>query len=155
MGADSVPPGVLFLDHTADVGLDLTASTLAQLFTRAALGMGCLISGGERAGVARRVAPSEPPGAEPLSDRRVSLSADDLAALLREWLRELLHWHEVEGLALRAATFDVLTERRLEAVVTLAPAAFEPVREIKGVTLHGLRAERRGGRWAGRVIFDV
>ena len=29
------------------------------------------------------------------------------------------------------------------------------VREIKGVTLHGLVVERRTEDWVGRVIFDV
>jgi SHS2 domain-containing protein len=29
------------------------------------------------------------------------------------------------------------------------------VREIKGVTLHGLTAEPRGNGWYARVIFDV
>jgi SHS2 domain-containing protein len=29
------------------------------------------------------------------------------------------------------------------------------VREVKGVTLHGLRVERMGEGWMGTVIFDV
>jgi SHS2 domain-containing protein len=29
------------------------------------------------------------------------------------------------------------------------------VREIKGVTLHGLQVERSGEGWTGTVIFDV
>ena len=29
------------------------------------------------------------------------------------------------------------------------------VREIKGVTYHGLAAARRGGGWYARVVFDV
>jgi SHS2 domain-containing protein len=167
MSSESIPPGVVFLDHTADVGLDVTAATLAELFTRAAVGMACLISGADRAGDARdaaAVADRAPDAGdaslprsftEHVAQRRVSLSAEDAAALLRAWLRELLRWHEAEGLALRDARFDVLTDTRLDASVRLAPETFQPVREIKGVTLHGLLAERCGGGWTGRVIFDV
>jgi SHS2 domain-containing protein len=152
MSAEPIPPGVTFLDHTADVGLDVTAPTLAELFKRAAVGMACLISGADLAGEA---CDGAAPLTEPVAERRTSLSAEDAPALLRFWLRELLRWYEAEGLALRDARFDVLTETRIEAAVTLAPATVEPVREIKGVTLHGLRAERRGEGWIGRVIFDV
>lgn len=171
MRAEPVPPGVTFLDHTADVGLDVTAPTLEELFARTAAGMACLIHGGDRFGDVRRAevaakqgvaadpgAAAPPGGASgdaPALRRRVTLSADDLPALLRVWLREVLHWHEAEGLTLRGAAFAVLTETVLEATATLAPDTLEPIREIKGVTLHGLAVERRGEGWGARVIFDV
>ena len=47
------------------------------------------------------------------------------------------------------------TELRLEATVGGGPAEGQPIREIKGVTLHGLAAEPREDGWYGRVIFDV
>jgi SHS2 domain-containing protein len=141
---------VTFLDHTADVGLEVGAPTLAELFTRSAAGMACLIHGADRAGDARRA-----PAGGAVAERRIALSADDLPALLRSWLREVLHWHEAEGLALRGAAFAALTEAALEATVTLVPDALEPIREIKGVTLHRLAVERRGQGWAALVIFDV
>ncbi|MFO8173798.1 MAG: archease [Longimicrobiales bacterium] len=40
---------------------------------------------------------------------------------------------------------------RVEGVMDRGPR----VREIKGVTLHDLKLERRGKGWYGRVIFDV
>lgn len=150
MRADSVSPGVTFLDHTADVGLDVTAPTLAELFARASAGMACLIHGADQAGDVRHTGAG---GA--VTERGVALSADDLSALLRAWLREVLHWHEAEGLALREVVFATMTETHLQATVTLAADALEPIREIKGVTLHRLAVERRGEGWAARVIFDV
>jgi SHS2 domain-containing protein len=51
--------------------------------------------------------------------------------------------------------FEDLGPTRLTAVLDLAPDTRPPIREIKGVTLHGLVAERRSGGWIGRVIFDV
>jgi SHS2 domain-containing protein len=153
MASETVPPGVAFLDHTADVGLDVVAPTLAELFIRAAAGMACLIHGAD--GGAAAASADVPPAGAPPQERSLTLSADDLPALLRAWLRELLHWHEAEGLAVRGVRFDTLTPTGLEATVTLAPDTEEPMREIKGVTLHGLAVEHRDGGWAGRVIFDV
>lgn len=146
METDPPSPGISFLDHTADVGLELHAPTLEQLFERAARGMVWLLQGLDRA-------PREN-GSDP-THRPLELSGDDPPSLLRSWLRELLHWHEAEGLAFHGVRFEVLIETRLEAVVSLVKEAADPVREIKGVTLHGLLAERREGAWTARVIFDV
>lgn len=145
MGREQAPPGVTLLDHTADVGMEVTAATLPALFTRAALGALWIAEGNRGRG--RGSAPSTP--------RHVTLSSDDLPALLRAWLRELLHWRESEGVSFVGASFRTLTDVVLDAEVTTVPAAGEPVREIKGVTLHRLAAEPRGEGWYGRVIFDV
>lgn len=142
---EHAPPGVTLLDHTADVGMEVTASTLPALFTRAALGTLWLVEGDRD--------PASP--ATPSVPRHVTLSSADLPALLRSWLRELLHWRESEGVSFVGASFRTLSDVALEAEVMTAPAAGEPVREIKGVTLHGLVAERSGEGWFGRVIFDV
>jgi SHS2 domain-containing protein len=168
MGSESVPRGISFLDHTADVGVEVHASSLPDLFILAALGMTGLVYGADLGAEAdtAMARPTPPTARAPLAAgesasagapvRRVlSLSAEDAPTLLRAWLRSLLGWLETEGLSLRAARFDALTETRLGAVVDLAPDTREPIREIKGVTLHGLVAERRGTEWTGRVIFDV
>ncbi len=149
----TVPPGVLFLDHTADVGLEVAAPTLAELFTRAAAGMACLIHGEEA--ITDTVAPTPHARGASTSERHLTLSADDLPALLRAWLREILGWHEAEGLAVRTARFSALAPTGLEATVVVSPDTEEPIREIKGVTLHGLAVEPAGDGWTGRVIFDV
>lgn len=146
MREDRMPPGVTAIEHTADVGLEVRAPRPQALFERAAHGMAWLIDGDHAGSASPR---------EALVRRPVELSASDLPALLRTWLRELLHLHQVEGLAFRDARFGVLTDDRLTAELALVPAAPEPIREIKGVTLHGLVAESRGDTWVARVIFDV
>lgn len=174
MGSQTRLPGITALDHTADVGIDLEAPTLEELFLRAAAGMMWLLRGedvpggaaavdgvddGRSAQVSRRVSERVSPtgAASPHrgETRVLSASADDLPALLREWLRELLFWYEVDGLAFDKARFDELSNTGLVAEVEVVADPVEPIREIKGVTLHGLRAERRGEGWVGRVIFDV
>ena len=141
--------GVHPLEHTADVGLEVEADTPAELFRRAALGMTHLLL--DHVPVSR----------EGDEIRLVSLRASELPDLLREWLREVLHLHESDGFALSSMDLRLSVGWELKAELQGAIDPTVPIREIKGVTLHGLRAELReaegtGGReWYGRVIFDV
>jgi SHS2 domain-containing protein len=147
MDTDALPEGVSLLDHTADVGMEVEAATLEDLLVRAARGLVRLLYGeGDTGG-----------GAVPLEthERSLALSADDAPALLRSWLRELLWWDEMDGFSFRSADFGELAVNHLEARVQLVKPGHEPIREIKGVTLHGLLAERRQRGWVARVIFDV
>lgn len=158
MGSETGLPGVTALDHTADVGIDVAAPTLEELFLRAAAGMMWLLRGEDASPELRGadLRGAESPGSEVSGETRtLSITAADAGALLREWLRELLFWYEVEGLAFEGARLEALSDTRLVAEVEVVTDPVEPIREIKGVTLHGLLAERRGDGWVGRVIFDV
>ena len=145
--------GITFLDHTADVGMDVAAPSRERLFHRAALGMLALLRGDDdpEADASAPSVPAAERGPEHLS---VELSADDGAALLAAWLRELLFLHETRHADYAGATFDRLTAGRLEARVETEPSA-PAVREIKGVTYHELSLEETEDGWKARVIFDV
>lgn len=151
-------PGVRGLEHTADIGLEVEGADLRQVFVRGGLGAMWLVmergpelKGGE--------------GGEGTEERTLNLTEEDLPALFRSWLRALLYWEETEGFVFTDAALAFLPvplcsapdgqafglQARLEGGVDLGPR----IREIKGVTLHNLVLERRGGGWYGRVIFDV
>ena len=113
---------------------------------------------------------SEEPGQAPLpagegEAKSVELAEEDLAALLRAWLRTVLLWDETEGFVLVDAKLILLPTPAcsspdgqafgLRAEVVGRTDRGPRVREIKGVTLHGLRVQRLEGGWLGRVIFDV
>jgi SHS2 domain-containing protein len=145
-----VTRGVAFLDHTADVGIAVEAATPAGLFHNAAVGMLMLLRGEDD---------EEEPESESESDPEsetlgVEVAGDGYPALLAMWLRELLFLHEVRGLDYVSARFDRLDDAGLSARVRVEPSR-RAVREIKGVTLHGLEAEESPGGWRARVIFDV
>lgn len=157
-----VSPGVREIEHTADLGMTVQADTLEALFRRAASGMMELV----RANEEERGTETEqrPRGREnaaraddtpPIRDIAIDLRRGDVATLLVRWLRELLYLQEVEGFVYGDADFERLEESGLRALVTGRPRPRPQIRELKGVTYHGLEVEREDGRWRARVIFDI
>lgn len=149
--------GVVFLDHTADVGIAVDAHSFEGIPHLAALGMMALLRGeddeakGEpvRSGVADTAGRGEPEAVP------IRLHADTTAGLLADWLREILFLHEVSRLDYVGASFDRAEPGGVVASIHVAPGG-RAVREIKGVTYHELVVEqRRDGGWRARVIFDV
>jgi SHS2 domain-containing protein len=144
--------GVRGLEHTADVGLTVAAPDLADLFVRAAQGSIWLVLERDASRGDSLV-------------RSLELSEGDLPTLFRSWLRTLLFWLETEGFVACDAKVGFLPvphcsttdgqafglRARVIGVLDSGPH----VREIKGVTLHGLAVERNEEGWFGRVIFDV
>lgn len=142
-------PGVVFIDHTADVGIAVAAPSLDALFHSAALGMLALLRGeDDEPGDGHR--PQDPHREHAL----VGLTATALPSLLADWLREILFLHEIEHRDYVDAEFEALGPDALRARVRTAPST-GAVREIKGVTYHELAVERTGSGWEAQVIFDV
>lgn len=138
------------LSHTADVGFELRAGSLEELFGLAADGLARA-----RGAAADRDAPSRADDVE--------LARPDLERLLVAWLGELLYRAVRDAVVPRATVEEVAGPEvdgedvaRLRARVEWRPAADEPIREIKGVTYHGLEVRRDDdGDWHARVVLDV
>ena len=145
--ADGLAPSFTFVDHTADLAARLTAETLDGLFEAAAAALMDALT------VRERIEPRE---AEP-----VALAAAEPELLLVDWLNELLFRFEVRGRLV--AETSVRVEPRgdgwgLEAETRGEPR--DPVRHpikvlVKAVTYHGLRIERRNGRYETTIVFDI
>jgi SHS2 domain-containing protein len=161
--SDEPLAGVTFVDHTADVGMDLVAGELEELFHLAALGMLALLRGHDDEDGPRTADPATGPhraagaggAVDPgPADALLELEAPGPARLLAAWLRELLFLHETAGRDYAGAAFERLGTTGLRARVALESAR-PAIREIKGVTYHELGVERTDHGWKGRVIFDV
>ena len=150
--------GARALDHTADVGFEVHADSREALFHRAGRAMIALLRGDDRR---QRQEPHDVAGERRRPPymtgewRRIALEADDVEALLVAWLSELLWLYQGRRFAYETVRFDELDDRSLVASVGGAPEARQPVREIKGVTFHGLQVQQRDDGWRARVIFDV
>jgi protein archease len=132
------------IEHTADIGIEVEADTLAELFAGAAEGMFSLI-----------VAPGV--GSQHLS-RHLTLEANDLEELMFTWLNELLYLLDAQGLLL--SRFEIARVEPSFLDATVSGESFDEGRhrlmeEIKAATYHQMTVEHRGGKWFSRIIFDV
>jgi protein archease len=128
-------------EHTGEIVLRVRAPSLSALFIEAARGLAELSLGREQA---------EPSG----SPRTLSVAARDPAALLVDWLNELIYLAEAERwVALEfegvEATSTTLRLRARGATLDRAPSL------IKAATLHGLHLVRENGTMQADVVLDV
>lgn len=156
-------------DHTADLGLRVTAETLEGLFAEAGRGLLSILV-------------VNPQAVQPVLSRRIELAADDLQWLLFDWLNELLFTFDTEKLLLCQFEIELAGEIASDAAAS-GPSrslgsekppsasawqlralcrgeACDPQRhamdhEVKAITYHGLRVERTEHGWKAEVIVDI
>jgi SHS2 domain-containing protein len=144
-----------FLDHTADVAVEIEAPDRAALYAAA------LAAFTDTVTVLSTV--------EPREERRlrvaVAAGRTALEDLMVEWLGELLFRFETEGVLFRGAGVEITEPPAAAGEVVLTATVrgepYDPERHpvkvlIKGVTYHELAVVRRPeGGWSARVIFDI
>jgi SHS2 domain-containing protein len=140
----SLRPRYEIIDHTADLGIRVTADSLEHLFENAGLALMDLLTD------ISRVRPS--------ARFEYSLSADSVQTLFVRWLSELIYRFFGEKLAFCRFEVAELSERSLS--VACWGERVDPRRhvfrtEIKAATYHELRVERSESGWVAEVIFDV
>jgi SHS2 domain-containing protein len=128
-----------FLDHTAELGLEIEAGSLEELLEEAARAFAELVAPGGSGEPARR---------------RLTLAPLDEQTLLADWLNELLFLAETDGFVPQALARSEHTPAKLEAEVD--GYLDEPRPLVKAATYHGLALRTSNeGNWTGRVLFDV
>lgn len=136
--------GYRITDHTADLGVVLTARGGPALYALAARALF------EQVVDSKRV--------EAREQREVAVAGGDPADLMVNWLRELLYlWH---GHRLLVARVEITALDATHLRATLGCDRYDPRRheilaEIKAVTYHRARVEEGPGGWRGEVVFDV
>jgi len=137
------PGSYELIDHTADVGIRVTAATPDALFETAALALTELMT--------------DPATVEPRLERTMELKEESLDLLLVCWLQEILYLMDTEGLVF--SVFEVQIEgAALQAILRGEP--FNPEvhprkSDVKAVTYHRLEVATHGDGWEARVILDM
>jgi SHS2 domain-containing protein len=126
-----------WLEHTAELELEIEASSEAAVFAEALAAFAELVDGGS---------------GRPMT-REVDVEADDRAMLLVDWLSELIYLSEVEQLVPERITALELGDGRLRA--TVEGHRGKPRHLVKGVTLHRLELRQDDDGWRARVVLDV
>lgn len=128
------------VEHTADAAIRAYGRDLPELFANAAYGMFDLLADVEKL--------------RPTMERKVSLEAPDLETLLVDWLSELLYLREAHGEVYREFEISALSPKELRAVIR-GGKRFVPRMDIKAVTYHDLKIEKREEGYVATIVFDV
>ena len=129
------------LDHTADAGIRAYGKTLDELFANAAAGMFSLITDLETV--------------RPVGEVEVRVHAEDVKALLFDYLSELLVLHETEKLVFSefdAKVRDLAVDARVRGE-RIDRGRHRLHMSIKAVTYHEMIVNPDQG--IAQVIFDI
>jgi len=128
--------GYRWVEHTAELELEVEADSVEAVFGEAARALGELLD-----------------GRGPPVSYEVALSGTERALLLADWLDELVFRAETERLIPRRVERLELAGEGLQARLAGVRAAPRPL--VKGVTHHRLSLERRDGAHRATVVLDV
>jgi SHS2 domain-containing protein len=131
-------------DHTADLGLQARADSLAELLEALAEGLADVIC----------------PRGQVAAYKTVDLAveAEDVEALTVDFLSAVLSAIQTRRFAVAACRVREADEARAAGELVgepLDPGRHEVATEVKAVTYHMLRVAREGEQWTGRVILDL
>jgi len=132
------------LDHTADLGFEITAASQAALFEQAGRALLRVMFGDTLHSGTQTI--------------QVTLSGDDAPDLMVRWLSEILYLLEGERLIVAGINIDSISLTTINAtlcVLPFDPLMHEIIREIKAVTYHQINVTEINGTWMARVIFDL
>ncbi len=130
--------------HTADIGFKTWGSTLEELFSNAARALtDCMVQIDD--GVSTQTV-------------FVNLKADSLEKLLVKWLSEVLYHFKTDGLL--GLGFSVLQCQMKDFKATIHGIAWDSEKQplktqIKAVTFHEMKIEKKEDRYEVQVILDV
>ena len=120
-----------WIDHTADIGIEVFGAQLADVFVHSAQGMMAIIT--------------ESSDILPKERREISLQAINLEELIVAWLRELHFIYEIDNILFCRYTIQSVNETQIEAVAWGEPVDLDRHRiltEIKAVTYHELSVKK-------------
>lgn len=135
-----------YLEHTADAEFIAYGRTIDEAFVNSALAMTNLMI--------------NPASVQPAVEKDVELTGDALDMLLYDWLSELIYIFEVDRLIF--GKFEVHVTEEGGAYRLKAKAMGESLDKhpdiflnIKAVTFHDLRFEKRNNIYEAQVLLDI
>jgi SHS2 domain-containing protein len=129
------------VDHTSEVQLRLRAGSLGELLAEGGRALAAIQLGGTA-------------GPATGSSREIEVSSPDRAALLADWLNELVFLAEAEQWVATEFAIELTDGRSVRARARGVEVERVPGL-VKAATLHGLRLEDVPGGMEGEVILDV
>jgi SHS2 domain-containing protein len=131
-----------YIDHTADLGIRVYGKTIKDLFNN----------------IAKAIFETQIEGEiELIKEMNIELTSESQEDLFIDWCRELLYNFSVHGFIPK--TYE-LSMKNTTLTARLVGDTFDAQRhtvqlEIKNVTYHDFRIEKKGEYYHASVIFDV
>ncbi|MEM3585712.1 MAG: archease [Candidatus Jordarchaeaceae archaeon] len=140
--------GYRFLEHTADIKVEAYGETINEAFQEAARALSEVITDTSKV--------------RPIIRRKIEIEAEDLQALLYEWLEKFIYLFDSEGLVF--SEFNVETIQQKEGKLKLkGEAAGEEFDEnkhvqrtaIKAATYHEMKIEQKPKKTVLEFVLDI
>ncbi len=138
-----------FIEHTADIGLQISANSEKELFQHSLEGFSALVC---HSGEIKR-------------NRMfvIDINARDMGALLVEWLNEFVYLFDVHGFIpsrIRTMSISKLHDGSIGIQAQVEGDTYDPKRhilnrEIKAATYHNLNVDLSQSPFTARVFFDL
>ena len=128
------------VDHTADIGMRVSAPTVEELFVEAAHAL-CDIMGG-----------LTDHGEDAVTVRAAGIDHDEL---LVRWLHEVLFLVEVKGFRVSGITLQDLTDTGVTGMLAGSFSGAPLLAEVKAVTYHTLEIARIDNACVATIILDM
>lgn len=133
------------IDHTADIGIRLSAESLTALFVKSAAAMFDVIA-----------QKSQDLAGARCYTKHIQLSAKNREELLLAWMGELLSLGDCDNVIFTEFEINHLSDGEIEAQASgFDRKYFDVIREVKAVTYHGLRIRPTDNGFEAEIIFDV
>ena len=132
------------IDHTADIGIRVTETTIKGLFETAAHAMFEQITDTSKLSGA--------------NTKDIHVKGIDRPDLLINWLRELLWCWTIDKCLINQVVIKKLHDDHLKAKVSYDAfdlKTHEILKDIKAVTYHGISVDQTDAGWQATIIFDV
>ncbi len=134
--------GFEILEHTADVGVRARGASLSEVFEQATHGL-LDITGATGTGLSERVA--------------IKVDAPDRAAVLVDWLEEVLYLQDARDAIVTAVHVERVDEKQATGWIEIAARERDlEGTAVKAITYHQLAVTNQpDGEWEAVVYFDI
>ncbi len=135
-----------YLEHTADIGVQVEAESLQQAFSEAGIAL---------FGIMTDTAPFKP-----IEKVEVKARGEDMQSLLYSYLEELIYIFDTHGLVIVRIDVEEITADPFTIVAEAWGEKFDPERHesrtgVKAITYHRMEARTEGRRKVLRYFVDI
>jgi len=133
------------LDHTADLGIEITSDSYQDLFI-------------DSAKITYSLLTDHTPVSEKALQKNIPLTAIDKESLLHDWIAEVISLFWSDRIMLTDFIFNSLTNKEAQIEAKSTKVDFDKIdlkEEIKAVTYHNFTIKNVNNKFIANIIYDI